>query len=127
MTAGCTGLRAKAEQPDGSAIPNGSHLASYTQINFGVSHLFHIPQAGTLTARFDVINAFDKNIKFAMEPALASARRNLGPAAASAWGYGSPCKPHGRLSFGHARGGGVFGFAEKWRLTSGTRYDLRRE
>jgi hypothetical protein len=55
-----TGLRASAVQPDGSVIPNGDHLPSYTQINFGVSHVFHIPQAGTLTARFDVLNAFDR-------------------------------------------------------------------
>lgn len=41
-------------------IPNGDHLPEYTQINLGASHVFHIPNAGTLTARIDVINAFDK-------------------------------------------------------------------
>jgi outer membrane receptor for ferrienterochelin and colicin len=41
-------------------VPNGDHLPYYTQVNFGVSHVFHIPNAGTLTARVDVINAFDK-------------------------------------------------------------------
>ena len=55
-----TGLRASLVRPDGSVIPNGDHLPSYTQINLGTSHVFHIPNAGTLTARLDVINAFDK-------------------------------------------------------------------
>ena len=55
-----SGLRASELLPDGSIIPNGAHLPSYTQVNLGVSHLFNIPNAGTLTARFDVINAFDK-------------------------------------------------------------------
>jgi hypothetical protein len=55
-----TGLRASLVQPDGSVIPNGAHLPSYTQINLGASHVFHFDHAGTLTARFDVINAFDK-------------------------------------------------------------------
>jgi hypothetical protein len=41
-------------------IPNGDHLPYYTQVNFGVNHIFHIPNAGTLTTRFDIINAFDK-------------------------------------------------------------------
>jgi hypothetical protein len=55
-----SGLRASLAEPDGSVIPNGAHLPEYTQVNLGVSHLFHIPNAGTLTTRFDVINAFDK-------------------------------------------------------------------
>ncbi len=55
-----SGLRASEVLPDGSVIPNGAHLPSYTQVNLGVSHLFNISNAGTLTARFDVINAFDK-------------------------------------------------------------------
>jgi len=44
----------------GTSIPNGDHLPSYTQVNTGITHLFTIPGAGTLTARFDVINLFDK-------------------------------------------------------------------
>ena len=44
----------------GTGIPNGASLPVYTQINFGSTHVFHIPNAGTLTARFDVINVFDK-------------------------------------------------------------------
>ncbi len=32
----------------------------YEQVNLGVNHVFHIDDAGTLTARFDVINAFDR-------------------------------------------------------------------
>ncbi|HVY21757.1 MAG TPA: TonB-dependent receptor [Steroidobacteraceae bacterium] len=55
-----TGLRADLTLPDGSGIPNGDHLPSYTQVNLGVSHVFHLTNAGTITARFDVINAFDK-------------------------------------------------------------------
>jgi outer membrane receptor for ferrienterochelin and colicins len=55
-----SGLRASLTLPDGSAIPNGAHLPEYTQVNLGVSHVFHIEHAGTLTARFDLINAFDK-------------------------------------------------------------------
>ncbi|HEY3658690.1 MAG TPA: TonB-dependent receptor [Steroidobacteraceae bacterium] len=55
-----SGLRADLTLPDGSTIPNGAHLPYYTQVNLGVSHVFQIDHAGTLTARFDVINAFDK-------------------------------------------------------------------
>ncbi len=44
----------------GSDIPNGEHLPYYTQVNAGMTHVFDIPNAGTLTARFDVINVFDK-------------------------------------------------------------------
>jgi outer membrane receptor for ferrienterochelin and colicins len=55
-----SGLRADEVLPDGSSIPNGAHLPYYTQINLGVSHVFDLPGAGTLTARVDVINALDK-------------------------------------------------------------------
>jgi outer membrane receptor for ferrienterochelin and colicins len=62
-----SGLRADLELPPGettayggTGIPNGEHLPYYTQVNTGVSHLFAIPGAGTLTARFDVINLLDK-------------------------------------------------------------------
>jgi outer membrane receptor for ferrienterochelin and colicins len=62
-----SGLRADLELPPGettayggTGIPNGEHLPYYTQVNTGVSHLFDIPGAGTLTARFDIINLFDK-------------------------------------------------------------------
>jgi len=44
----------------GNSIPNGEHLPYYTQINFGSTHVFHLNGAGTLTARFDVINVFDE-------------------------------------------------------------------
>ena len=46
--------------PDGSSIPNGDHTPSYTQINLGVSHEFHLGGSGPLTVRFDVINVIDK-------------------------------------------------------------------
>jgi outer membrane receptor for ferrienterochelin and colicins len=62
-----SGLRASLPLPPGvttayggTDIPNGDHLPSYTQVNTGVSHVFTIPGAGTLSARFDVINIFDK-------------------------------------------------------------------
>ncbi len=55
-----SGLRADAMLPDGSSIPNGAHLPEYAQVNLGLSHVFHLDHAGTLTTRFDVINAFDK-------------------------------------------------------------------
>jgi outer membrane receptor protein involved in Fe transport len=55
-----SGLRAALLLPDGSSIPNGAHLPYYWQFNLGTSHLFHLPRAGTLTARFDVINIFDR-------------------------------------------------------------------
>ena len=44
----------------GSDIPNGEHLPYYTQVNTGITHVFDLPGAGTLTARFDVINIFDQ-------------------------------------------------------------------
>jgi outer membrane receptor protein involved in Fe transport len=49
-----SGLRASTN------TPNDSHLPYYTQVNTGVSHVFHIAGAGTLTARADVINLFDR-------------------------------------------------------------------
>lgn len=55
-----SGLRANLNLPNGSEIPNGMHLPYYTQLNAGASHVFHLAGAGTLTARFDIINAFDR-------------------------------------------------------------------
>jgi outer membrane receptor for ferrienterochelin and colicins len=55
-----SGLRASLKLPDGTTIPNGTHLPYYTQVNAAVSHLFHLAGNGTLTARFDVINVFDR-------------------------------------------------------------------
>jgi outer membrane receptor for ferrienterochelin and colicins len=55
-----SGLRASLDLPDGTSIPNGDHLPYYTQVNFGVNHTFHFDEWGTLTARVDLINAFDK-------------------------------------------------------------------
>ncbi len=48
-----SGLRA-----DG-ATPNGDHLPGYVQVNFGVSHAFDLGWK-PLTARIDLINAFDE-------------------------------------------------------------------
>jgi len=55
-----SGLRANLLLPDGSSIPNGTRLPYYTQVNAGVSHVYHLAGDGTLTARFDVINVFDR-------------------------------------------------------------------
>ena len=55
-----SGLRSDEELPDGTSIPNGAHLPYYTQANLGANHIFHLGDSGTLTARFDVINVFDK-------------------------------------------------------------------
>jgi hypothetical protein len=43
----------------GSDIPNGSNLSGYMASNLGLSHVFHIGDAGALTARVDAINLFD--------------------------------------------------------------------
>jgi outer membrane receptor for ferrienterochelin and colicins len=55
-----SGLRANETLADGTSIPNGAHLPYYTQVNLGVSHVFEIEHAGTLTARLDLINVLDK-------------------------------------------------------------------
>ena len=55
-----SGLRSDEILADGQSIPNGNHLPYYEQVNLGVNHVFHIDAAGTLTARLDVLNAFDK-------------------------------------------------------------------
>jgi outer membrane receptor for ferrienterochelin and colicins len=62
-----SGLRASLPLPPGvttpyggTSIPNGDHLPTYTQVNTGLTHIFQIPGTGTLTARVDVINLFDK-------------------------------------------------------------------
>jgi outer membrane receptor protein involved in Fe transport len=55
-----TGLRADLMLGDGTTIPNGAHLPTYTQVNLGINHAFHFSGSGALTLRFDVINVFDK-------------------------------------------------------------------
>jgi hypothetical protein len=62
-----SGLRADMALPPGvttpyggTGIPNGEHLPYYTQANAGLTHVFRISGAGTLIARFDIINIFDK-------------------------------------------------------------------
>ena len=49
-----TGLRS-----DG-VTPNGAHVPAYTTVNLGVSHKFEFGALGDLTARFDIINVFDR-------------------------------------------------------------------
>ncbi len=55
-----SGLRASLALPGGASIPNGTHLPYYAQVNAGLSHVFRLDGHGTLTARFDVINLFDR-------------------------------------------------------------------
>ena len=55
-----TGLRADLVLPDGSSIPNGAHLPSYTQLNLGANRVIHLGDAGTLSVRLDILNVFDK-------------------------------------------------------------------
>ena len=55
-----SGLRRDLDLPDGSTIPNGAHLPYYRQVNLGVSHDFDREGVRGLSARFDVINAFDQ-------------------------------------------------------------------
>jgi outer membrane receptor for ferrienterochelin and colicins len=55
-----TGLREDLVLPNGEDIPNGAHTPSYTQVNVGLSHEFALSGKSALTARFDVINLFDK-------------------------------------------------------------------
>jgi len=49
-----TGLRREG------ATPNGDHVPAYTTINLGVSHAFDLGGFKGVTARFDIINAFDE-------------------------------------------------------------------
>jgi outer membrane receptor protein involved in Fe transport len=42
------------------AVPNGEHVPGYAEVNLGVSQDFDVGPVGGLTARFDVINVFDK-------------------------------------------------------------------
>ncbi len=55
-----SGLRADLLLPQGASIPNGDHLPYYTQVNLGVSQVFHFTESSTVTMRVDLINALDK-------------------------------------------------------------------
>ena len=55
-----SGLRADETLSDGSSIPNGAHLPTYTQVNLAASHRFELGRAGDVTLRIDVVNAFDR-------------------------------------------------------------------
>jgi outer membrane receptor protein involved in Fe transport len=56
-----TGLRADETLADGSSIPNGAHLPTYTQVNLAASHKFQLGSAGDVTLRMDIVNAFDRS------------------------------------------------------------------
>ena len=55
-----SGLRADLPLPDGTSIPNGARLPTYTQGNLGANHVFHLGAAGILTLRLDLINVLDQ-------------------------------------------------------------------
>ena len=55
-----SGLRASLDLPNGTSIPNGAHLPYYRQVNLGAIHAFDAQGLKGLTARVDVINAFDQ-------------------------------------------------------------------
>jgi outer membrane receptor protein involved in Fe transport len=55
-----SGLRSDLTLPDGSSIPNGTHLPYYHQINAGISHDFDRQGLTGVTGRLDVINLFDE-------------------------------------------------------------------
>jgi outer membrane receptor protein involved in Fe transport len=55
-----SGLRASLDLPGGGSIPNGRRLPYYTQVNAGISRVFHWGAGPPLTARFDVVNLFDR-------------------------------------------------------------------
>lgn len=55
-----SGLRSDLALPNGTSIPNGSHLPYYNQVNLGIAHDFDRQGLPGLTARLDVINALDR-------------------------------------------------------------------
>jgi len=55
-----SGLRADLQLPDGGSIPNGRRLPYYFQANAGVSHVFRASGWAPVTARFDIVNVFDR-------------------------------------------------------------------
>ena len=55
-----SGLRADLDLADGTTIPNGRAIPTYTQVNASIAHTFDLAYAGALDVRFDVINLFDR-------------------------------------------------------------------
>ena len=55
-----TGLRQDLTLPNGVNVPNGDHVPSYTQVNVGASHEFHLAGSGPLTLQVAIINVADK-------------------------------------------------------------------
>ncbi|HLL28325.1 MAG TPA: TonB-dependent receptor [Xanthobacteraceae bacterium] len=58
------GTRFSADLIYGSGLragfANSDHVPYYTQVNVGISHDFKVDDGGPLTARFDIVNLFDK-------------------------------------------------------------------
>jgi outer membrane receptor for ferrienterochelin and colicins len=81
-----SGLRANLELPPGettvyggTGIPNGEHLPYYMQVNLGSNHVFRLDGAGTLTARFDVINLFDREYQIRNGTGIGVGAPQFGP------------------------------------------------
>jgi hypothetical protein len=74
-----SGLRASLVLPDGTTVPNGAHLPYYWQVNGGVSHVFKFAGTGALTARIDVINAFDKGYQIRNGTGIGVGAPQFGP------------------------------------------------
>ena len=55
-----TGLRSSLALPSGQTIPNAGHVGGYTQVNTGISQDFALGGTEGWSARFDVINLFDR-------------------------------------------------------------------
>ena len=58
---------------------NGGTLASYEQVNLGVSHRFEIPGTGAVTLRFDVINLFDESYLLRSSTSIGAFAPAFGP------------------------------------------------
>jgi hypothetical protein len=74
-----SGLRASLVLPDGTTVPNGAHLPYYWQVNGGLSHVFKFTGMGALTARIDVINAFDKGYQIRNGTGIGVGAPQFGP------------------------------------------------
>ncbi len=72
-----SGLRSDGDHPNGTSLPD------YAQVNLGVVQAFELPYAGTVRARFDIVNLFDEDTRSATAPSWVSARPSSGRGAGS--------------------------------------------
>ena len=81
-----SGLRAQLVLPPGQttvyggdAIPNGTSLPVYTQVNVGVTHTFHPASTGPVTARADVVNLADQTYQIRNGTGIGVGAPQFGP------------------------------------------------